>query len=212
MRHRIAGNRINMPEPKRRAAFRNLIDGLITHEHLTTTTARAKAVQGEAERLIATAIRGHNNAWAHLTAVVEDEYLAEQVLTVARKGSFRVDDEIPALDELNAERERAHMLPLSAEGRARKVRRIEAMQKEMLDLIRDRDEAQRALDAAREAMAIELHARRTILRHLPRELAVRKIFEQLVPKYNGRNGGYTRITKIGRRLGDAAEIARLELV
>jgi len=144
--------------------------------------------------------------------VVEDEYLAEQVLAVARKGNFRVASETPALEELNAQRERAHMLPLSEEGRQRKVQRIEAMQKEMLDLIRDRDEAQRALDAAREAMAIELHARRTILRHLPRELAVRKIFEQYVPRYVGRHGGYTRVTKLGFRQGDAAHMARLEMI
>ena len=45
MRHRIAGNRINMPEPQRRAAFRNMIDGLFIHEHIKTTEARAKAVR-----------------------------------------------------------------------------------------------------------------------------------------------------------------------
>ena len=43
MRHRVAGNRINMPEAQRRAAIRNLIDGLYTWEHITTTEARAKA-------------------------------------------------------------------------------------------------------------------------------------------------------------------------
>lgn len=208
MRHRIAGNRINMPEPKRRAAFRNLIDGLYTHEHIVTTNARAKAVQGEAERLIAIAIRGHNAAWAHLKEVVDDDYLAEQVLALARRARFTVDDTIPT----NEERAALGKYPLSEEARKLKQARLESMQKELLGLIRDREEAQRALTAAREAMAIELHARRTILKHLPQPLRVRKIFEQFVPRYSERQGGYTRITKLGRRLGDAAEMVKLELV
>ena len=70
MRHRVAGNRINMPEPRRRAAIRSMIDGLYTHEHIHTTEARAKAVQGEAERLIATAIRGHDKFLEDRTAGV----------------------------------------------------------------------------------------------------------------------------------------------
>ncbi len=208
MRHRIAGNRINMAEPKRRAAFRNLINGLYTHEHINTTEARAKAVRGEAERLIAIAIRGHNRAQEHLRAVVQDEYIAEQVLALARKGRFTLDEEIAS----NEERAAQGKFPLSAEARKLKQDRLDGWKKELLGLINDRDEAQRALTAAREAMVIELHARRTILRHLPYELTVRKIFEQYVPMYNGRHGGYTRITKIGRRLGDAAEIVRLEMV
>src|SRR5579864_3671689 len=111
MRHRIAGNRINMPEARRRAAIRNLIDGLYTWEHVTTTEARAKAVRGEADRLIAIAIRGHNEAWAHLKDVVNDDYTAEQVLALARRGKFSLDGEIAS----NEAREAAGKFPLSAE-------------------------------------------------------------------------------------------------
>ncbi|MGO8949206.1 MAG: bL17 family ribosomal protein [Ktedonobacterales bacterium] len=208
MRHRIAGNRINMPEPKRRAAFRNLINGLYTYEHINTTEARAKAVKGEAERLIAIAIRGHNRAMAHLHQVVQDEYVADQVLAIARKGRFTLDEEIPS-NETRAEQGK---YPLSDDARRLKQDRLNAWKKELLGLIKDYDDAERALTAARQAMVIELHARRTILSHLPYELAVRKIFEQYVPLYNGRHGGYTRISKLGRRQGDAAEIVRLEMV
>ncbi len=208
MRHRIAGNRINMPEARRRAAIRSLIDGLYTWEHVTTTEARAKAVRGEAERLIAIAISGHDEAWTHLKSVVEDDFVAEQTLALARRGRFTLDEKIPT----NEERETQGKFPLSADARKIKEERLARFQKEMLGIIKDRAEAQRALTAAREAMAIELHARRTILKHLPHERAVKKIFEQFVPRYAGRNGGYTRISKIGRRYGDASEMVRLELV
>jgi ribosomal protein L17 len=197
-----------MPEPKRRAAFRNLIDGLFTHEHIHTTEARAKAVQGEAERLIATAIRGHNKAWAHLKHVVDDDDLAEQVLALARRGRFSLDETIPS----NEERAAQGKFPLSEEARQLKEQRLAALQNELLGLIKDQDEAQRALTAAREALAIEVHARRTILRHLPYELRVKKIFDLFVPRYSSRRGGYTRISKIGYRKGDAAHIVRLEMV
>jgi ribosomal protein L17 len=46
----MAGNRINMPEPRRRAAVRSMVDGLFIWEHINTTDARAKVAQGEAER------------------------------------------------------------------------------------------------------------------------------------------------------------------
>lgn len=212
MRHRIAGNRINMPEARRRAAFRSLIDGLFTHEAITTTDARAKAIQAEAEHLIAIAIRGHNASRAHLRAAVPDDEVAEQVLALARRGRFRMDETIAPLADLNAERHQQGVYPLSEEGRRRREERLTAFQREMTALISNREEAQRALTAAREAMAIELHARRTILRHLPQELPVKKVFEQFVPRYSSRPGGYTRISKIGFRPGDGAHMVRLEMV
>ena len=41
---------------------------------------------------------------------------------------------------------------------------------------------------------------------------IKKLFDEISPKYADRNGGYTRIIKIGARRGDAAEMAVLELV
>ena len=57
-----------------------------------------------------------------------------------------------------------------------------------------------------------LASRRQALSYITREDVVTKVFKELAPKYAQRNGGYTRITKIGERRGDAAEMAVVELV
>ena len=57
-----------------------------------------------------------------------------------------------------------------------------------------------------------LHTRRQALSYMTQEDVVTKLFEEIAPKYAERNGGYTRIIKIGPRRGDAAEISVLELV
>ena len=57
-----------------------------------------------------------------------------------------------------------------------------------------------------------LPAYRQALEFITREDVAKKVFDELAVKYADRNGGYTRITRIGERRGDAAELAVIELV
>jgi large subunit ribosomal protein L17 len=57
-----------------------------------------------------------------------------------------------------------------------------------------------------------LHARRQAAAFLLTPASVEKLFEKLGPRFNQRNGGYTRVVKLGWRKGDGAETAKLELV
>ncbi len=116
MRHRHAGKLLSRSYEHRKALYRNLMIALIEHRKLTTTIAKAKAVQPEMEKLI----------------------------TLAR-------EDTP-------------------------------------------------------------HARRMVLSKLDSKIAMRKVFTFIPQDYAGRNGGYTRITKLGPRQGDGAEMALIELV
>ena len=123
MRHRVAGRRLSRGKDERAALRRNLIKQLFEHERIRTTSAKARAVRGQAERMI----------------------------TLAKRGNEAGD-----------------------------IRAVNA----------------RRLAAAR----------------LGDNQAVKKLFDDIAPRFENRQGGYTRIVKLGQRQGDAAEMVILELI
>ncbi|TET54857.1 MAG: 50S ribosomal protein L17 [Anaerolineales bacterium] len=135
MRHRVAGKRLNRSGGHRKALRANLVTALFQHGRIETTEAKAKAIRGQAEKLI----------------------------TLAKRG-------------------------LAAEG----------------------DDPSRGVHARRLA-AGRLH-RWVKLADGTRVDVLKKLFEEIAPRYAERAGGYTRIYKLGPRKGDAAPMALLELV
>jgi large subunit ribosomal protein L17 len=58
----------------------------------------------------------------------------------------------------------------------------------------------------------DLASRRQVLKTVRDKKVVKELFEEVAPTFENRNGGYTRIVKLGKRLGDGAELAFLELI
>ncbi|HWH23556.1 MAG TPA: 50S ribosomal protein L17 [Candidatus Limnocylindria bacterium] len=88
--------------------------------------------------------------------------------------------------------------------RYERIKTTEARAKEV------RGQVEHVITLAKEG---SLASRRRIVAELPDEpLVVDKLYNEIVPKYEDRNSGYTRIVKLGPRAGDAAPMVQLELV
>ena len=109
----------------------------------------------------------------------------------------------------------------------KKLGRDSAHRKSMLrnlvtDLLREgritttEDRAKEARRQAEQMITLakrgDLHARRQVLSYVYDETVVTKLFDEIAPKYEDRQGGYTRILKLGPRRGDNAEQVFVELV
>ena len=106
-------------------------------------------------------------------------------------------------------------------GRATDVRR--AMLRGLVTYLLENGRIETTVSRAKEVQAIaekmitlgktnDLHSKRQALAYITKEGVVKKLFDEISPKYADVKGGYTRIVKIGPRRGDAAEMAILDLV
>ena len=79
-----------------------------------------------------------------------------------------------------------------------------------------RGEAERIITIARNVKeagdAEKVHARRLVASKLGDNQVLTKLFDEIAPRFEKRNGGYTRVLKLGPRKGDSAEMVLLELV
>ena len=135
MRHRVAGKKLNRSSGVRKALRRNLVTALFLHERIETTEAKARAIRGQAERLI----------------------------TLAKRG-LKAEEGEP--------------------GRGVHARRLAAGR--MDRWVTDAD-----------GTRIDV---------------LKKLFEDIAPRYAERPGGYTRMYTLRPRKGDAAPMVLLELV
>lgn len=83
-----------------------------------------------------------------------------------------------------------------------RIRTTEAKAKEL------RPYAERLITLAKKG---DMHSRRVAGRQIADREALRKLFDQIGPRFEARPGGYTRILKLGARKGDGAELALIEL-
>lgn len=106
-------------------------------------------------------------------------------------------------------------------GRTRSHR--QAMLKNLVQALFSYEEVRTTVQKAKEARKLAerlitfakektLAAQRQVLRFIPDKSLVKKLFSEIAPRFDSRVGGYTRIIRIGNRLGDNAEMAILRLV
>lgn len=78
-----------------------------------------------------------------------------------------------------------------------------------------RSDAEKLITKAKHGMSGQVdrvHAQRQVVAFLDDKTLAKKVFDDFAPRYADRNGGYTRMIKIGQRQGDAARMVILELV
>ncbi len=190
---------------QRKALLRNQVTALINNGRIITTEAKAKEVKKIAEGIIALAVREKDNF--------------ETVKVTAKVA--RKDKDGKRVKQIVDKNDPTKVLAESHRDKDGKIVRVENGV-----TVTVYDEVEKEI---KKDLPSRLHARRQMLKVLypvtevPTENKgkkkatkevdlVAKLFDEIAPKYANRNGGYTRIIKIGQRKGDGALEVVLELV
>ena len=186
----MAGYRkLGRTSSQRKAMLRSLTTALIAHGRIVTTEARAKEVRSQVEHLIALAVKERNN-YEMVTVkakVARKDANGKRVKEVVDGKKVTVFDEVEKeikKDKPSRLHARHQMVAVLYPYTESKTKRFG-------------DDKIVTSNKKKDKKEIDL---------------VAKLFDEIAPKYADRNGGYTRIVKIGPRKGDAAMEVIIELV
>ena len=189
-KNKMAGYRkLGRTSSQRKAMLRSLTTALIAHGRIVTTEARAKEIRSQVEHLIALAVKEKDN-YEMVTVkakVARKDANGKRVKEVVDGKKVTVFDEV----EKEIKKDKPSRLHVRHQILAVLYPYTESKTK------RFGDDKVVTSNKKKDKKKVDL---------------VTKLFDEIAPKYADRNGGYTRIVKIGPRKGDAAMEVIIELV
>jgi large subunit ribosomal protein L17 len=189
---------------QRKALLRNQVTALIEHGRITTTEAKAEEIQRIAEKLIALAVKEKDNfETVKITAkVARKDKDGKRVKQIVDKETGKVLSETTRDDEGK----------LIKKENGVTVTVYDEVEKEVKKDMPSRLHARRQMNKVLYSVT-EVPTENKGKKRGSKEVDLTdKLFDEIAPKYANRNGGYTRIIKLGQRKGDAAMQVIIELV